>query len=98
MSYEHIDDFVEADARPDTTRARPTKFESITAHKNYREPQKLKAIVPTPIPAAMKRPIYLCPELGKTCHRPGAYDAYALPSLYDGVLKPYRFSDETPAI
>jgi hypothetical protein len=24
---------------------------------------------------------YTCPELGRTCHRPGAYDAFALPSL-----------------
>lgn len=23
-------------------------------------------------------------ELGKTCHRPGAYDAYSLPSLFAG--------------
>jgi hypothetical protein len=25
---------------------------------------------------------YACPELGKTCHRDGAYDAFAFPSLY----------------
>jgi hypothetical protein len=24
---------------------------------------------------------YTCPELGRTCQRPGAYDAFALPSL-----------------
>lgn len=24
---------------------------------------------------------YACPELGRTCQRPGAYDAFALPSL-----------------
>ena len=27
---------------------------------------------------------YACPELGRTCHRPGAYDAFALPSLIFG--------------
>lgn len=25
---------------------------------------------------------YSCPELGRTCQRPGAYDAFALPSLF----------------
>jgi hypothetical protein len=25
---------------------------------------------------------YTCPELGRTCARPGAYDAFDLPSLY----------------
>lgn len=25
---------------------------------------------------------YKCPELGRTCQRPGAYDAFALPSLF----------------
>lgn len=24
---------------------------------------------------------YKCPEMGRTCHRPGAYDALALPSM-----------------
>jgi hypothetical protein len=37
---------------------------------------------------------YTCPELGRTCHRPGAYDAFDLPSLYADVRKPYRFSKE----
>lgn len=27
---------------------------------------------------------YTCPELGRTCTRPGAYDAMALPSLFNG--------------
>jgi hypothetical protein len=27
---------------------------------------------------------YTCPELGRTCTRPGAYDALALPSLFNG--------------
>lgn len=27
---------------------------------------------------------YTCPELGRTCMRPGAYDALALPSLIAG--------------
>ena len=40
------------------------------------------------------RPIYLCPELGRLSCRPGAYDAYELPSLYaGGTRKPYRFSE-----
>lgn len=25
---------------------------------------------------------YTCPELGRTCHRPGAYDAFSLPSRF----------------
>lgn len=30
---------------------------------------------------------YTCPELGRTCTRPGAYDALALPSLQNGQQK-----------
>lgn len=37
---------------------------------------------------------YKCPELGKTSFRPGAYDAFEIPSVYAGVRKPYRFSKE----
>jgi hypothetical protein len=48
---------------------------------------------PPPNPEIKKRPIYLCPELGRTCTRPGCYEAYDLPSLYAGVRKPYRFSE-----
>jgi hypothetical protein len=40
-----------------------------------------------------KRPTYSCPELGRTCFREGAYDAYDLPSIYAGERKPYRFGD-----
>ena len=29
---------------------------------------------------------YTCPELGQTCLRPGAYDAYSLPSVVQGRL------------
>jgi len=43
-----------------------------------------------------KRPPYLCPELGRTCTRPGAYDAFDLPSVYAGVRLPYRFSQGLP--
>lgn len=32
-------------------------------------------------PAALKLTGYSCPELGRTCLRPGAYDAFALPSM-----------------
>lgn len=47
-----------------------------------------------PMPTEVsKRPVYLCPELGRTCNRPGAYDAYDLPSMYAGKLKPYRFAE-----
>jgi hypothetical protein len=35
----------------------------------------------TGAPAAPASAGYACPELGRTCHRPGAYDAFALPSL-----------------
>jgi hypothetical protein len=31
---------------------------------------------------------YTCPELGRTCTRPGAYDAMALPSLQNGRQMP----------
>lgn len=41
-----------------------------------------------------RRPTYSCPELGRTCYREGAYDAYELPSIYGGERKPYRFSDK----
>ncbi|HZX82157.1 MAG TPA: hypothetical protein VFF19_01240 [Reyranella sp.] len=41
------------------------------------------AAAPAPQPPAEKA--YTCPELGRTCHRAGAYDAFALPS---------RFGDE----
>lgn len=33
-------------------------------------------------PAAPKLTGYSCPELGRTCLRPGAYDAFALPSMF----------------
>ena len=46
-----------------------------------------------PVQEIFKRPVYLCPELGRTCTRPGAYDAYDLPSMYAGVRKPYRFAE-----
>ena len=32
----------------------------------------------------MSRPVYDPVELGRTCMRPGAYDAYALPSIING--------------
>ena len=31
--------------------------------------------------AIKRRPVYTCPELGRTSNRPGAYDAYDLPSV-----------------
>lgn len=43
-----------------------------------------------------KRPVYTCPELGRTCTRPGAYDAFEHPSIYAGVRLPYRFSQGLP--
>lgn len=39
------------------------------------------------------RPVYLCPELGRTCMRPGAYDAFDLPSLIGDTRRPHRFQD-----
>lgn len=39
---------------------------------------------PAPVPAFEPKwngQAYGCPELGRTCHRPGAYDAFTLPSL-----------------
>jgi hypothetical protein len=32
------------------------------------------------------RGVYTCPELGETCQRPGAYDAFRLPSVYGNRL------------
>ena len=37
-----------------------------------------------------KGPGYTCPELGRTCYRPGAYDFLALPSLINGKLVSYK--------
>ena len=37
---------------------------------------------------------YTCPELGRTCTRIGAYDAYDLPSLMGNAEMPYRFAKE----
>lgn len=34
--------------------------------------------------ATLSTAAYTCPELGRTCMRPGAYDALALPSLIAG--------------
>lgn len=45
-------------------------------------------------PGLFERPAYTCPELGRTCTRPNAYDAYDLPSVYAGERRPYRFSQE----
>lgn len=92
MSYELIDDFDrQADARPDI----PTKGGSTrSADLSIQPLPKRSSWNAKPQPEAMNRPVYLCPELGRTCRRPGAYDAYDLPSLYNGELKPYRFSDD----
>lgn len=52
---------------------------------------------PAPSPADInlfKRPAYTCPELGRTCNRPNAYDAFDLPSIYAGERRPYRFSQD----
>lgn len=44
-----------------------------------------------PAPAGLwDRPTYLCPELGRTCRRPNAYDAFELPSLMGKECVPYR--------
>ena len=34
--------------------------------------------------------IYKCPELGRTCHRPGAYDAFTVPSRFGSELREPR--------
>lgn len=34
---------------------------------------------------------YTCPELGKTCHRPGAYDFLEVPSVFGPERRPYKF-------
>jgi hypothetical protein len=35
---------------------------------------------------------YLCPELGRTCHRPNAYDFLDVPSRYNDERRVYRFT------
>ncbi len=40
--------------------------------------------------ATMDRPVYLGDELGRVCMRPGAYDAFGLPSVINGDRHPYR--------
>lgn len=46
--------------------------------------------VPAPAPrtdtvaASLRHDAYTCPELGQTCMRPGAYDAFRYPSLIAG--------------
>lgn len=55
----------------------------------HRQPRAGQA----PADDLFKRPVYTAPELGRTCDRPGAYDAFDLPSLFDGQRKPYRFAD-----
>ena len=50
-----------------------------------RKTRAVPAITPKAENDLFKRPIYTCPELGRICMRPGAYDAYDLPSLYNGV-------------
>lgn len=60
-----------------------------------RKPRKAKVVKATPVPwSVQQEPGYACPELGRTCNRPNAYDAYDLPSLYGEVRRPYRFSQE----
>lgn len=39
-----------------------------------------------PVASAFMSGTYTCPELGRTCHRPGAYDAFELPSLMGSRL------------
>ena len=56
-----------------------------------RKPRKPLAEI---TPEVKQRPTYTCPELGRTCNRPNAYDAFELPSLYGVVRRPYRFSQD----
>lgn len=51
--------------------------------------KRVKAAEPTQaerLAQLRERGFYDCPELGKTCNRPGAYDAFSLPSLMGGKL------------
>lgn len=34
---------------------------------------------------------YTCPELGRTCHRVGAYDFLEIPSVFGSERRPYKF-------
>lgn len=56
--------------------------------------RKVKVKPPETTPEIISWPAYMCPELGRTCTRAGAYDAFDLPSVYAGERKPYRFSQE----
>lgn len=40
-----------------------------------------------PAPQVPTEKAYACPELGRTCHRTGAYDAFALPSRFGDELR-----------
>ena len=35
--------------------------------------------------------VYTCPELGRTCFRPGAYDFLDIPSVFGSERRPYSF-------
>ena len=39
-----------------------------------------------PVARNLMKGSYPCPELGRTCQRPGAYDAFDLPSLHGSRL------------
>lgn len=74
--------------------AEPTSLVPFGRHYGAHVVQKVKVVRYTAKPAdlaKMKRPTYACPELGKTCNRPGAYDAFELPSLIGSERRPYRF-------
>lgn len=61
---------------------------------NFQAP-KTKQRKVTPVKLPVQYTPYKCPELGRTCLRPNAYDAFDLPSVYAGERKPYRFADKT---
>jgi len=93
MSYQEQPYDIEALVAPSTDK--PSQLAQPYGRTGY-TPVKPRQHKPrkTPAPAQemFKRPIYLCPELGRTSNRPNAYDAYELPSIYAGVRKPYRFA------
>lgn len=64
-----------------------TRAAKLTASKRLprRDAEISDALIGDPVPVRSYQPgpgSYDGAELGKTCQRPGAYDAYALPSLY----------------
>ncbi|WP_219209477.1 hypothetical protein [Variovorax boronicumulans] len=54
-------------------------FSALDRYKSRRSARPATHVEYAPAPTTKG---YTCPELGRTCHRPGAYDAFSLPSRF----------------